>query len=115
MHFKGENRQTQYSVVSHKIDLYFLDYKLALEVDEKGHKVRNNDHEKTKKPIKEFLIDEISKRLLRLEFKKDNSIKSKALKYTAYIIKMKLKMYFFWLVGNIQVMLAQKEELLQIK
>ena len=36
--FEGENIQTQYSVLGYKIDLYFHDYKLAIEVDEKGHK-----------------------------------------------------------------------------
>ena len=43
--FEGENMQTQYSVLGHKIDLYFHDYKLAIEVDEKGRKDRNIDHE----------------------------------------------------------------------
>ena len=37
--------QTQYSVISHRIGLYFHDYKLAIEVDEKGHKDRNIDQE----------------------------------------------------------------------
>ena len=43
--FAGENMQTQYSVLSYKIDLYFHDYRLAIEVDEKGHKDRNINHE----------------------------------------------------------------------
>ena len=43
--FEGENMQTQYSVLGYRIDLYFHDYKLAIEVDEKGHKDRNIDHE----------------------------------------------------------------------
>ena len=43
--FEGENMQTQYSVLGYKIDLYFHEYKLAIEVDEKVHKVRNIDHE----------------------------------------------------------------------
>ena len=43
--FEGENKQTQYSVLGYNIDLYFHDYKLAIEVDEKGHKDRNIDHE----------------------------------------------------------------------
>ena len=43
--FEGENMQTQYKFLSYKIDLYFLDYKLAIEVDEKGHKDRSIDHE----------------------------------------------------------------------
>ena len=43
--FEGENMQTQYSVLGYKINLYFHDYKLAVEVDEKGHKYKNIDHE----------------------------------------------------------------------
>ena len=43
--FEGENMQTQYSVLGYRIDLYFQDYKHAVEVDEKGHKDRNIDHE----------------------------------------------------------------------
>ena len=35
--FAGENMQTQCSVLGYGIDLYFHDYKLAIEVDEKGH------------------------------------------------------------------------------
>ena len=42
---EGENMQTQYSVLGYRIDLYFHDYQLAIEVDEKGHKDRNIDHE----------------------------------------------------------------------
>ena len=43
--FEKENMQTQYGVLGYKTDLYFHDYKLAIEVDEKGHKDRNIDHE----------------------------------------------------------------------
>ena len=43
--FEGENMQTQYSVLGYKIDLYFHDCKLAIEVDEKGHRGKNIDHE----------------------------------------------------------------------
>ena len=43
--FKEENMQTQYSVLGYNIDLYFHDYKLAIEIDEKGHKDRYIDHE----------------------------------------------------------------------
>ena len=54
--FEGENMQTQYSVLGYRIDLYFHDYKLAIEVDEKGHKNRNIDHEiKRQEVIKEKL------------------------------------------------------------
>ena len=43
--FEEENMQTQYSVLEYKIDVYFHDYKLAMKVDEKGHKDRSIDHE----------------------------------------------------------------------
>ena len=43
--FEGENMQTQYSVLSYRIDLYFHRYKLAVEVDELGHRDRNINDE----------------------------------------------------------------------
>ena len=43
--FEGENIQTQYSVLGYRIDLYFHEYKLAIEVDELGHNDRNIDYE----------------------------------------------------------------------
>ena len=43
--FEGENMQTQYSVLGYRIDLYFHEYKLAIEVDELGHNDRNIDYE----------------------------------------------------------------------
>ena len=43
--FEGENMQTQYSVLSYRIDLYFDKYKLAVEVDELGHADRNVNNE----------------------------------------------------------------------
>ena len=54
--FDGENMQTQYSVLGHRIDLYFHDYKRAIEVDEKGHKDRNIGHEiQTQKALEKEL------------------------------------------------------------
>ena len=43
--FEGENIQTQYNVLGHRIDLYFHEYKLAIEVDELGHTDRNINNE----------------------------------------------------------------------
>ena len=43
--FEGENMQTQYSVLGYRIDIYFHEYKLAIEVDELGHIDRNIDLE----------------------------------------------------------------------
>ena len=37
--------QTQYTVLGYKIDLYFHEYKLAIEVDELGHPGRNINNE----------------------------------------------------------------------
>ena len=122
--FEGENMQTQYSVLGYRIDLYFHDYKLTIEIGEKGLEDRNIDHEirrqkalekelscefirinpnekdlnifkaineihrpitkstkkLTKKSTKKSLIDELSNKLLRLEFKSNNSIKTRCLK-----------------------------------
>ena len=43
--FEGENIQIQYSVLGYKIDLYFHEYKLEIEVDELGHTNRNVNNE----------------------------------------------------------------------
>ena len=54
--FEGENMQTQYNVLSYRIDSYFLDYKLAIEIDENGHRDRNIDNEmKRQKTIEQEL------------------------------------------------------------
>ena len=43
--FDRENIQTQYTVLNYRIDLYFHEYKLEIEVDELGHNDRNIDYE----------------------------------------------------------------------
>ena len=43
--FEGENIQTQYSVLDYRIDLYFHEYKLAIEVDKLAHTNRNINNE----------------------------------------------------------------------
>ena len=43
--FEGENMQTKYTVLHYRIDLYFHEYKLAIEVDELGHNDKNIDYE----------------------------------------------------------------------
>ena len=54
--FDGEDLQTQYSVLSYRIDLYFHEYKLAIEVDELGHNDRNTYYEiKREKQIEKEL------------------------------------------------------------
>ena len=75
--FEGENMQTQYSVLVYRIDLYFHDYTLAIEIDEQeqdenGHSYRNIDYKiKRQKAIEQ----ELGCMLLRVDpDKKDFSI-----------------------------------------
>ena len=42
---KGKIYKTQYSVLGYRTDLYFHEYKLAIEVDEWRHTNRNIDNE----------------------------------------------------------------------
>ena len=42
---KGEDIRIQYTVLGYRIDLYFYEYKLAIEIDELGHNDRNTDYE----------------------------------------------------------------------
>ena len=49
--------QSEYSVLSYRVDLYFHDYKLAIEVDEFDNCERdNNNEEKRDKELKEELV-----------------------------------------------------------
>ena len=43
--FEGENIQIQNSILGYRIDLYFHEYKLAIEVDELNHNNRSYDYE----------------------------------------------------------------------
>ena len=54
--FKGEDMQTQYTVIGQKIDLYFHKYKLVIEVDELRHVDRslNNEIERQKASEREL-------------------------------------------------------------
>ena len=54
---EGENMQAQYNVLGYRIDLYFHEYKLAIEIDENGHNDRNIDYKmKRRKAIKQELF-----------------------------------------------------------
>ena len=46
--FEGENIQTHYKVLGYEFDLYFHDYKLAVEIDKKVDQDRNIIREKEK-------------------------------------------------------------------
>ena len=41
--FEGENMQTQYNVLCYRVNLYFHDCKLSIEIDENGPSDRNID------------------------------------------------------------------------
>ena len=54
--FKGEDIWIQYTVLGYWIDLYFYEYKLAIEIDELGHNDRNTDYQiKRQKEIEKEL------------------------------------------------------------
>ena len=54
--FEGEKMQTQYEAFRYRIDLYFSDFELEIEIDENGHNDRNIDYEiKTQKAIEQEL------------------------------------------------------------
>ena len=43
--FKKEKVRLQHKVLNYYIDFYFLEYKLAVEIDEKGHLDRKEEEE----------------------------------------------------------------------
>lgn len=44
--FKGENMIEQYQILTYRIDLYFVDYNLCIECDERGHNDRDVVYER---------------------------------------------------------------------
>ena len=61
--------QTQYNVLSYRIDLYFHDYKLAIEIDENEHSDRNIDYKiKSQKTIE----PELSWKVISIDPDKDD-------------------------------------------
>ena len=55
--FEGENIQTQYGVLGYRIDLYFYNHKLEIEVDELGHADRNLSNENERQKVVENELD----------------------------------------------------------
>ena len=55
--FKGEDMQTQYSILGYRIDLYFHKHKLAIEVDELGHADRNLSNKIERQKVLEKELD----------------------------------------------------------
>ena len=57
--FEGKNMHTQHNVLGYKIDLYFHDYKLAIEVAQYDHNDRNIDYKiQRQNPIEKDLVCE---------------------------------------------------------
>ena len=123
--FEGENIKTHYRALGYENYIYFHDYKVAVEIDEKDHQdrdisreierqkalekklgcefirinpdkenfnifktqneifrhIKKSNKESTKELTKNSLIDELSNKLLKLKFEKNNSIKTKCLKH----------------------------------
>ena len=67
--FEGENMETQYHVFNYKIDLYFHNYKLAVEFDENGHRDRNSNHETQRQ---KELGNELNCKFVRINPDKEN-------------------------------------------
>ena len=54
--FEGQNMQTQYSMLSYRINLYFHNYNLSIETDENDHCDRNTVYKtETQKSLKKQL------------------------------------------------------------
>ena len=51
--FDGENIQTQYNYLGYRIDFYFHNYWLAIEIDENAHSKRNCDYKIKRQKAKE--------------------------------------------------------------
>ena len=59
--------ETQYNVLGCRIDIYFHDYKLAIEIDEKGHQDRNQDYEAKRE---ELIKKELDCKFIRINLMK---------------------------------------------
>ena len=67
--FEGENIQTHYRVLGYEIDIYFHDYKLAVEIDEYNHEDRDIGSEVERQ---QALEKELGCKFIRINLDKDN-------------------------------------------
>ena len=51
--FEGKDMKIQYSVLDHRIDFYFHDYKLTIEVDQLGYNDKNIGYKIQREKVKE--------------------------------------------------------------
>ena len=49
--FEGENVQSEYYILCYRVDLYFHDYKLVIDVDEFDHNVRDINYETRRQKV----------------------------------------------------------------
>ena len=49
--FEGENVQSEYYILCYRVDLYFQDYKLVIDVDEFDHNVRDINYETRRQEV----------------------------------------------------------------
>ena len=54
--FEGENMEAQYSVLNYGVDLYFYDYELAIEIDERRHKDVDEYYEKQREKLVKKIV-----------------------------------------------------------
>ena len=73
--YEGENIQTHYKVLGYEIDLYFHDYKLAVEIDQKDHQYGDISHEIERQ---KSLEKELTRKFIRINPDKENFIIFKA-------------------------------------
>ena len=63
-----ENIHSQYNVLRYRIDLYFHDYKLAIEIDKNGHSDRNINYKIKRQNVIE---QEIGCKFIRIDPEKE--------------------------------------------
>ena len=96
--YEGETMQTQYRALGYQIDFYFHDHKLAIDVDEKGYKDRNIDHEIQRQKV---LEKELGCKFIRIDPDEENfDILTLWIKYTG-TLKNQLKNQLKNLLKNI--------------
>ena len=67
--FEEENIQTHYRVLGYEIDIYFHDYKLAVEIDEKDNQYRDINREIERQKA---LEKELACKFIRINLDKEN-------------------------------------------
>ena len=105
--FEGEDMQTQYTVLTYRIDLYFHKYKLAIEVDELGHNDRNVGHKIQRQKVLENELNCIFIRINPDE--KDFNIFKEINKIHRHITESTKKQTKKSLIDNLSKMLLELE------